>query len=100
MSQLSLYCPPVDVADDEPHLLSFTEYAGRVRQNRVTQLLTRARVQKLNAQCPCCRRVTVTPLEISDGARNSNGALIPGTATIVAFRCGACRHEWPVREGA
>jgi len=24
MSQLSLYCPPVDVADDEPHLLSFT----------------------------------------------------------------------------
>jgi hypothetical protein len=100
MSQLSLYCPPVDFVDDEPRLLSFTDYAGRVHTNRVAELIDRARLQKQNTQCPCCHRVTVTPLELSDGVRNRNGALVPGTATIVAFRCGACCHEWPVRDRA
>jgi hypothetical protein len=100
MSQLSLYCPPVDVEDDEPRLLSFSQHAGRVRANRVIDLLTRARVRKQNSQCPCCHRVTVQPLELSDAVRNRNGAVVPGTATIVAFRCTACRHEWPVRDRA
>jgi hypothetical protein len=100
MSHLSLYRPPTAPEDDEPRVFSFTEFSGRIRSNRMLDVITRARIEKENSQCPCCQRITVRPLELADGVRNRNGAKVPGTATIVAFRCTRCRHEWPVRERA
>lgn len=96
MSHLSLYCPPPQVEDDGPHVLSFAEYQGRMRKNRVLEVIARAKVEKDNRRCPNCSRVRVDPLELGDGVRNCNGAVVPGTATVVGFRCSACRHEWPV----
>lgn len=100
MSLLSLYRPPVEIEDDQPRLLSFAEFSGQVRTNRMRDVVIRARVERQNSQCPCCHRATVRPLELSDAVRNRNGARIPGTATVVGFRCTACRHEWPVKERA
>ena len=100
MSQLSLYCPPESVEDDAPHVLSYAEFTGRIRSNRMLNVITRARIERENGQCPCCHRITVRPLELADAVRNRNGAKVPGTATIVGFRCTRCRHEWPVLERA
>jgi hypothetical protein len=100
MRQLSLYSPPAQVEDDEPRIYSFADYQGRAQAGRMVDLLARVRVESQNRQCPCCRRAAVEPLELSDALRNRNGARIPGTATIVAFRCNGCRHEWPVRHPA
>ena len=100
MSHLSLYRPPTAVEDEDPQVLSFAEFTGRVRANRMLDVVTRARVERENSQCPCCQRITVRPLELADAVRNRNGARVPGTATIVGFRCTRCRHEWPVLERA
>jgi hypothetical protein len=103
MSQLSLYRPSLeieDVEDDLPRILSFADFAVRRRMRDGLELLTRVRLERANQQCPCCRRVSVAPIELADSARNRNGASIPGTATIVGFRCHACRHEWPVLDRA
>lgn len=100
MVQLSVYCPPAPVEDDAPSSLSFVQSAARMRGRRMVDIVTRARLERANIQCPCCRRVTVEPVELPDALVNRNGATIPGTATIVGFHCNACRHKWRVRETA
>jgi len=98
MSQLSVYCPPAE--DDAPQVLSYSQFAARRRGRQMVNIVTRARLEKSNRQCPCCRRVTVRSIELRDAITNHNGATVPGTATVVGFQCNACRHEWPVRDRA
>jgi hypothetical protein len=62
--------------------------------NRVA-VLDRARVRFENRACPCCRKVTVAPVELSDAEYDRHGREIPGTATIVGFNCERCGHSWP-----
>ncbi|MCA9075903.1 MAG: hypothetical protein KDA93_12770 [Planctomycetaceae bacterium] len=100
MSQLSLYRPPVEIEDDDPQVLSFTDYSARRRSRQMVNIVMRARLERTNSQCPCCRRVTVQPIELRDAVTNRNGATVPGTATVVGFKCNACRHEWPVLDRA
>lgn len=99
MVQLSLYRPPAEVENDAPQILSFERFAAS-RRGRMVDVIARARMERENTQCPCCRRVTVQPIERPDAIVNRNGATIPGTATIVGFQCNACRHQWRVRERA
>jgi len=100
MVQLSLYRPPTEVEDDAPQTLSYARFAAARRGRRMVDVVTRARLERANTQCPCCRRVTVQPIERPDAIVNRNGATIPGTATIVGFQCNACRHQWRVRARA
>ena len=100
MSHLSLYRPPVQVEDDAPQVFSYSDYVARRRSRQMVNVVLRARLEKSNRQCPCCRRVTVQPIELRDAVTNRNGATIPGTATVVGFQCTACRHEWPVLDRA
>ena len=100
MSQLSLYRPPAPVEDDGGDVLSYAQFTARMRGRRMVDVVTRARLERANSQCPYCRRVTVEPIELHDALVNRNGAAIPGTATVVGFHCNACRHEWPALERA
>ena len=95
MSQLSLYCPPVEVEDDEPRVFRLPNSPVACEPIGCSTSVTRARVEKENRACPCCHRASVQPLELGDAVRNRNGAKVPGTATVVGFRCSGCRHEWP-----
>lgn len=99
MVNLSVYTGPV--AADEPHILSFTELAPKVKRLRrfhaAHTSAVRARNELRNRVCPNCSRVTVEPVELHDGLLDKNGGFIPGSATLVGFSCNACGHEWPSR---
>lgn len=96
MSQLSVFAGPVEQYD-EPQILSFIEFASRLRVFEFSRAETRARQLKENQSCPHCTRITVEPIELRDGQIGRNGAMIPGTGTLVGFSCNACGHEWPVK---
>lgn len=74
--------------------VSFQSYANRWRKYR-NEPLDRARTLRRNDRCPHCSRATVQPLELADAVRSRNNLPIPGTATLVGFRCECCRWEWP-----
>lgn len=58
-------------------------------------ILRRARSLFKNHQCPACSSSTVAALELRDGLFNRKDRLIPGTSTVVGFRCESCDSEWP-----
>ncbi|MCH8828428.1 MAG: hypothetical protein IID45_02505 [Planctomycetes bacterium] len=107
MSLLKLWTEENPLADDEtlddesePVVLSFCDYADGRRNRYRADPLTRARVLRKNDCCPQCRRSLIEPLELSDGRRTRNDLPIPGTATLVGFRCLCCHWEWPVHQRA
>ncbi len=87
-------------ANDEPEVLSFAMYADRVNRFRSLDVITRARFIHENRQCPYCHDPVVAPVELLDAILNRNNMPIPGTATLVGFRCDRCRSEWPVADRA
>lgn len=98
MSQL-LDAPVVSEAVDEgPQILSFSDFAPRFSRPVCSQVQDRARIEFHNQSCPLCRRATVESIELRDGQIGRNGAMIPGTGTLVGFSCNACGHEWPTGE--
>jgi len=68
----------------KPHYLQHEDWTSR-----------RARVLFKNHQCPACRSASVSSLELRDGLLNRKNHTIPGTATVVGFRCESCDNEWP-----
>lgn len=58
-------------------------------------VLKRARSMLKNHQCPACNSSAVAALELRDGLLNRKDHLIPGTSTVVGFRCESCDSEWP-----
>ncbi len=106
MSHLSIFSGPVS---EEPHIYSFLQYVNELRQAAedtqereviCLKIDERARTEFKNRNCPHCKRVTVDPVELRDGQLGRNGAIIPGTGTLVGFSCNACGHEWPTQERA
>ena len=90
---------PDDVADAE------TEYEPVILQFRVTDsaartqpmdVISRARLLFENRSCRSCGYPAVVPLELNDAQLNRNRLPIPGTATLIGFRCCGCRKEWSV----
>ena len=79
---------------DEPVLLNFEEYAASLRGQTKSQL-HRARQIHAHCQCPECRSALVVPLVLNDGRRDRSGEEVPGTSTLVGFRCDVCSAEWP-----
>jgi len=92
MSQLAVVSH--DDLHEEPQIYSFMEFANR-REQTLSFISERARLQKQNQCCPICNRVTVESIELNNGTLGRNGRMIPGTGTLVGFSCNACGHEWP-----
>jgi hypothetical protein len=95
MGYVKLHQPHgLDREVEEPRILPFHFYAGRLRGNRM-DLVSRARTLHQNRHCPQCYQPRVEPLELDDAVLNRNGMPIPGTATLVGFHCLHCHSEWP-----
>ena len=98
MSCVSIYRPSLAVLD-EPATIPFPRLFGNLKTRNAASdsALNRARLVHENRQCPCCNSVAIDPMELNDFHLNGAGKPIPGTATIVAFHCNHCLHEWPVQ---
>jgi hypothetical protein len=81
-------------SDCDPAILSFETAHAAARPHR--NVIERARVLYGNRHCPVCRYPVVIPIELDDAVLNRCGQPIPGTATLVGFRCRGCRAEWSV----
>lgn len=102
MSQLRLFRPeridaPHCDSDDafEPYVIPFAPRSQRIARNRINDTVTRARILSANCRCPACRHPVTEPIELADGMYTRNNLPIPGTATLVGFRCTRCHVEWP-----
>lgn len=110
MSNLKVYWPEsenaptatsarrADVGDSpaEPEIYSFVEWVEKLREPDTNPSALRAQRLNANQSCPDCSRVGVLPLMLNDGRMDNSGRLVPGSATLVGFRCETCSHEWPV----
>lgn len=100
MSRLKLYRPEGREAgerfgDPDPPIVPFRRHRNRAGRNRLVEATSRARTLHANSRCPVCRHPVIEPIELNDGARSRNNLPIPGTATLVGFRCERCESEWP-----
>lgn len=97
MSQLRVFEPSLTaagVAVQDPPILPFRPSA--TRSSRRQDVVTRARLLFENRECPECGYPVVEPLELNDAVLGRNGRPIPGSATLVGFRCCGCDCEWSV----
>ena len=86
--------PPVSLfSGEEPSILPFA--VSSAPRNRL-DVISRARALFNNRACSACGYPVVEPIELADGISNRNGITIPGTATLVGFRCCGCKNEWSV----
>ena len=60
----------------------------------------RARLISRNSLCQRCRRKLVSLILADDGRRDGSGEFVPGTQTLIGFRCECCHSEWPARAPA
>ncbi len=102
MSRLKLFRPDgLDAVDQDPHdegepvIVSFPTATRFSRDYRLVDPLSRARTIHNNRRCCYCGHPMVEPIELDDGILNRNRLPVPGTATLVGFRCEHCQSEWP-----
>ncbi|HAH49668.1 hypothetical protein [Gimesia sp.] len=89
--------PVVSLDETTPMILPFQRARVKKSHSRKQEdwVLKRARTIFLNQQCSDCGSSAVEKLELRDGLLNQKNRLIPGTATVVGFRCHSCDSEWP-----
>ncbi|MGZ0172013.1 MAG: hypothetical protein ACKVHE_20910 [Planctomycetales bacterium] len=85
-----------DEVTHEPEIYSFAEWVDNLRMPDANPAALRAQRLNTNQTCPDCNRAGVLPLMLNDGRMDGSGRLVPGSATLVGFRCETCSHEWPV----
>lgn len=98
MSQYRVLWPDEAVDQDSPHepvILQFRYTEAKSVPGRM-DVITRARLLFENRRCESCGYPVVMPIELNDAEVNRNRQPIPGTATLVGFRCCGCRSEWSV----
>jgi len=102
MSRLSVFWPDEikpSSSTDERMILPFPQrkaVAKSTTASKPMDVITRARVLFENRRCTDCGYPVVEPIELPDSATNRSGLAIPGTATLIGFRCCGCQTEWPV----
>jgi hypothetical protein len=100
MSHLKLFRPDgLDIEErggeiDAPVILPFARL-NYSSDCRLLDPLSRARTIHANRCCCNCGYPVVEPIELDDSIMNRNRLPIPGTATLVGFRCDRCHLEWP-----
>ncbi len=57
----------------------------------------RARLISRNSLCRRCHKQLVSLILAEDGRRDGSGDFVPGTQTLIGFRCECCHSEWPAR---
>lgn len=91
--------------DSEPAILPFPSCRQRlsagsqpngIRPDEQTPA-QRARLISRNSLCQHCRRKLVSLILADDGRRDGSGEFVPGTQTLIGFRCECCHSEWPAR---
>ena len=112
MSRLSIFSPTVDetvqpvvlpfpsVVESRPsaqptHALPSDRHWRREMRRFDVSTLHRARALSENRTCRFCRHAQVEPIELDDPQYGRGNLPIPGTASLVGFRCHSCRSEWP-----
>lgn len=103
MSTLKIYRPDQAHNNAQPvDILSFRrpwESRQQQQQDEATRrVLIRAKLIRANRECPCCNSASVVPIELGNAILNRNRLPIPGSATIVGFRCTLCENEWPAHQ--
>ncbi len=98
MSRLSVFWPEecgsaATVVADEPQILPFPKRSV-TRSSFRLDVISRARLLFENRKCRHCNYPVVESIELDDAEVNRQGLEIPGTATIVGFRCQSCDAEW------
>ncbi len=98
MSYLKLYNPDADSADgdSEPRILKFETSVHRIRSPFQFDVLSRASLIFKNKVCRHCGAPAVAPVESEDIMLSRNGMPIPGSGTLIGFRCDSCSKQWPV----
>ncbi len=103
MSRLSVFWPDetdsLSAETDEAMILPFPKRRVTEPPNGSPEpmdVITRARVLFANRKCRGCGYPVVEPIELSDSAVNLSGLAIPGTATLIGFRCCGCDAEWSI----
>ncbi len=82
-------------ASGDTHVLPFVGLAARIGRQVRPDVVSRARAIYRNRFCPQCDRVAVVPVELKNPLLNRNHRPLPGSASLVGFRCRLCNHEWP-----
>ncbi|MFO1021373.1 MAG: hypothetical protein U0903_11840 [Planctomycetales bacterium] len=83
-------------AEESRQVLTFQKPQRHARPTSTMELLARTRALHQNRRCRQCDRPAVVPLHRDDAVLNRSRLPIPGTATLVGFRCEYCNHEWRV----
>jgi len=106
MSRLSVYWPEEvfsisndfdDHLIDERRILPFpVTVAVPQLPPQPMDVITRARLLFSNRKCRGCSYPVVEPIELADAVTNRSGLAIPGTATLIGFRCCGCDAEWAI----
>ncbi len=98
MSCLAIYQPQVSDSVETPAILKFPRLRIAPESGKSGDcVVERARLLHKNRCCPECRCAAVDPIELNDALLNIQLCPIPGTATVVAFHCNRCEHEWAAR---
>ncbi|MBL4885985.1 MAG: hypothetical protein JKY95_15810 [Planctomycetaceae bacterium] len=97
MSSIAIYRPSSFVAQEAPSTIPFPRIHKSRTQDTQNPVVDRARMMHANRCCPECGSVAVNPLELNDALLNASSRFIPGTATVVAFHCNGCYHQWSGR---
>ncbi|MCA9039089.1 MAG: hypothetical protein KDA65_01945 [Planctomycetaceae bacterium] len=103
MSTLKIYRPDQAHTNVQPmDILSFRRPWESRQQRQLDEatlrVLSRAKLIRDNRECPCCNSASVLPIELDNAILNRNRLPIPGSATLVGFRCTICDHEWPAHQ--
>ena len=77
------------------HALPSDRHGRREMRRFDVRTLHRARALSENRTCRFCRHAQVEPIELDDPQYGRGNLPIPGTASLVGFRCHSCRSEWP-----
>ncbi|TWU09666.1 hypothetical protein CA54_49080 [Symmachiella macrocystis] len=97
MSYLKLYNPDAEYSggNSEPRILKFETSVHQIRSPFQFDVLSRASVIYKNKNCRHCGAPAVTPVESEDIMLSRGGLPIPGSGTLVGFRCDSCSKQWP-----
>jgi len=100
MSRVKLYWPEtpargLSTEESEPSVIPFARFVERFRGQGPLEAVSRAQIIHTNSHCPVCRHPVTEPIELNDGFIGRSNLPIPGTATLVGFRCQRCASEWP-----
>ena len=99
---------PASTADTEPSILPFPGQSRRVAENEVLNGIgpeeqspaERARLIHRNSLCRRCQKALVSLILAQDGRRDGTGGFVPGTQSLIGFRCDCCHSEWSARSSS